>query len=749
MKQKLRIKDEEFRVFPFYASLGTALYGKEKPSPKLPAAVSEHVEKGVWSFLNGNQPAEDALHSHMAKHFCKVNLKEQNVRLIPDVSLLQQTDVKVMVKQWGGIVKSEFAQYLSNFKSVKLQLSWDDTEKTIRRNLQAENVVVVPDKASGHLVVAGRASDVNRLEQSLVETVNKISEEKEREKSCLTKEIKVSQAVYHIMCLDGLEEKMLRDYPHLKMTYQPDNPNLIVTGLMDEILEMKKAIFDQLMEFPRQNVEADKHILDLLKNNKEEELTNALLKASGLKAAFEKNENTVRLVARNDRDLKDAVDHLNRLLSSEYVDVADKTVLNMPEWNQLVSQLQEAAVTPFQKIRINASGQQVVVSGLKDEVAKVSCELGKFLTQNALVENAVPVRSNAIIEYIQKSNVPWLDNVNDKVKMWCKKDAICLSGRHADVSECKTFVENQVASVALESFQVSIPGAKKIYENHEAAHGSSILKDTGCVVQLVDEPTAVQGGVPDKAVPKLVYQTQTSDGVEIVVCKADLCQYPVDAVICRTSGDLKNTSGLARALVSAAGPQLQLECDQMISSGGPVKSGESVIASSVGQLCCNKVIFTVPPTLDPANVESSANFKIAIIRSLQLAELNGCTTVAMPIMCGKQGVPMEVCAATLAKAVMDHCNEMLDDSILKKIHFVDKDDVTIQVMAAAVKKEFGNYSASTSQRAPSVGGFQPAPVNQAVAYQNCLGQEQTTEGLNIILVKGNIENATVIIELLL
>ncbi|XP_075904598.1 poly(ADP-ribose) polymerase family member 14-related sequence 1 isoform X2 [Nelusetta ayraudi] len=745
VKQKLRIKEEEFRLFPFYQSLGTALYGKEKHSPKLPAAISEHVENGVWSFLNHNQPAEDAIHSHMAKHFCNVNLKEQNVRLSPVASLLQQKDAKVMVKQWREMVKSEFAKYLSNFKSVKLQLdseSWDDTEKTIRRNVQTKNVVVVPDKAGGHLVVAGHTDDVDRLERSLFETVNKITEMMEREKSCLTKEIKVSQAAYHVMCLDGFEEKLLSVYPHLKMTYQPDNPNLIVTGLMDEILELRKAMCDQLMELQRQNFEADKHVLDLLKNNKQEELTNALFKASGLNAAFEKNENTVRLVARNDRDLKDAVDHLNRLLISECVDGADKTVLNMPEWNQLVSQLEDANVTPFKKIRISVSGQQVVVSGLKDEVAKVKCELGKFLTQNTPVEKTVAVRSNAIIEYIQKSGMPLLDKVNDNVTVWCKKDAICLSGRHSAVSVCKTFVEKQVASVAFQSFKVSNPGAKKIYKNEEAAHGSSILKDTGCVVQLVDETTAGQGGVPDKAVPKPVYQNQTSHGVEMVVCKADLFQYPVHAVVCGTTEDLKNTSGLAKALVSAAGPQLQLECDQLITSEGQLKSGECVIMSSVGQLCCKNVIFTVAPRLSPANVNALAKLKIAIIRSLRLAELHGCTTVAMPIMCKNQGVPIEECAATLAKAVMERCKGMLDDSMLKKIHFVDKDDDAIQVMAAAVRKEFGNDSAPTSQQAPSAGGSQPAPVNQAVAYQNCLGHEQTKEGLNIILVTGNIENAT-------
>lgn len=310
----------------------------------------------------------------------------------------------------------------------------------------------------------------------------------------------------------------------------------------------------------------------------------------------------------------------------------------------------------------------------------------------------------------------------------CKRltfEAICLSGHYNNVSECKTFVEDQVASVAFESFQVSIPGAKKIYKNQEASYASLILKDTGCVVRLVDDPTADQGGIPDKEVPKPVYQNQTRGGLEIVVCKADLCQYPVHAVICGSTKDLKNTSGLARALVSAAGPQLQLECDQLITSGGELNCGSCVIMSGGGQLCCKKVIFTVVPRLDPANVKTLARLKKAIIQSLQLVESHGCTSVAMSIMSKSQGVPVELCAATQAKALMEHCKMMLDTSVLKEIHFVDNDDVAIKVIASAIRKVFENDSTHTSQQLPSVGGSESATGNQAIAHQKCLCQEQT------------------------
>lgn len=129
-----------------------------------------------------------------------------------------------------------------------------------------------------------------------------------------------------------------------------------------------------------------------------------MLKANGLKATFEINKNTVQLVAYTHYDLDNAVDRLKRLLISKQVSVADETILNMSEWHQLVSQYHDANAVPFKKITISTSGQYVVVSGLKDEVEKVYRELNKFLTQNARAKVNAPFRSNAIMQYNQKSS---------------------------------------------------------------------------------------------------------------------------------------------------------------------------------------------------------------------------------------------------------------------------------------------------------------------------------------------------------
>lgn len=746
MKKKHRIKEEEIRVFPFYQSLGTALYGKDKPSLKLPAAISEPIDNAVWIYLNGNQSAAETIHSHLAKHFCNVNLKQSNVCLSPVSSLLQQKDAKAIIKEWKGTVKSAFAQSLSKFKSLKLQPEsevWEESEEKIRQMLLNEDVVVVPNKANGVLSVAGLVDDVNRLEQTLCEAVKKIVKRLQREKSSVTQDINVSQSIFHILCQDGLQDKLLSVYPELKISYRKDSPDLIVTGLRDEIMATSKVIYDKMFALKRQNLEMDDFVLDLLKDEQQEELTNALFKSNGINAAFEINAHKVQLLAVCDRGLKDAEDHLGRLLISKYIDVKDTDVLEKPEWEHLVSHLENTNNMPCSRIRIHTSGQQVVVSGHKDGVMRVSSELDDFLTQNAQVEETIVVKPNAIVEYIKKLDKSWLEEVDDKVVVSYRKEAICLSGSRVDVAKCKTLVENMVSSVFFESLKIPMPGAKKFFKDQEAMYVPSLLSETGCLVQLVDETNGGQGDYAHLQVPKPVYQ-QTYDGVEIAVCKADICSYPVHAVVNAATRDLKHNGGLAGALLKAAGPQFQDECDKQINLYGQLRPGDTVITAAGGRLCCRKVIHAVAPTFDSAKSQKAlAKLDRAVKGSLELAEKHGCVSVALPAISRSLGFPLNLCAVTIVKAVKEHCDEKYDDTI-RRIHFVEDDDSTVQAMEAAVRQEFGNHGAIHSQQTLPTQGTKSPPVKQTGSDPNCLGQVQTKEGLNITLMKGNIQYATVI-----
>ncbi|GLD71078.1 poly [ADP-ribose] [Lates japonicus] len=748
MKKKHCIKKKEIRVYPLYKSLGTALYGEDKPSVKLPAAISEPMDNVVWRYLKDNQSAAETIHSDLAKHFCKVNLSQPTVSLSPVSSLLQLKDAKAIIKAWKDTVSSAFAQAVSKFKSLKFPLEsevWEETEENIRQMLKNEDVVIVTDKASGVLSVVGLVGDVNRLEQTLPEVVNKIVKRIQREKACITQVIQVSPSMFYILCQDGLQDKLLQVYPELKMSFRKDSPDLTVTGLSEEILAARKVIFDAMFALKQRKLELDNFVLDLLKDEDPEELTNALLTSKGINAAFEINAQRVQLFAASDRDLNDAEDHLRNLLMSQHVDVEDSNVLKKPEWQQLVSQLEDANSKSCRRLKIHATGQQVVVSGHKDSVIKVSHELDDFLSQNAQIEETVVVKPNTIVEYIKKINTSCMQVVEDKVEVSYRKEAICLCGSRVDVTDCKNLVEDLVSTVFFESLNISKPGVKKFFKDKETMYVSSLWSETHCLVQLVDETSGGHVDLGQRQGPKPVYQLQTSDGVEIAVCKADMCSYPVNAVVNASNQDLEHNGGLAGALLSAAGPQLQVECDQIINSRGQLKPGDCVITNAGGKLCCKYVIHAVGPKFDPAKTSKVlAQLKKAVKGSLELAEQRSCISVALPAISRSQGFNLSLCAVTIVKAVKEYCDEKYDDSTLKKIHLVNNDDTVVKAMDAAVRQEFGNHGVSHSQQTPHTKATKSPflkHVASAGSDPNCLGQVKTKEGLEIILTKGNIENA--------
>ncbi|XP_031730886.1 poly(ADP-ribose) polymerase family member 14-related sequence 1 isoform X2 [Anarrhichthys ocellatus] len=746
MKKKHRIKEEEIKVYPFYKSLGTALYGKDRPPLKLPAAVSESVDDAVWRYLNDNQSAAETIQSQMAKDFCSVNLDQCAVCLSPLSSLLQEKDAKDLVKKWRDTVKSAFAQALSKFKSLKLQPeseAWEESEGKIRETLLNEDVVVVPQPASGVISVAGLVADVNRLEPTLCEVVNKIAKRVQREKSSETQLIKMSPSIHHILSQDGLKDKLLQVYPELKISFRKDSAGLEVTGFWDEISTASKVIFDAILALKRQNLEIDKYVLDSLKDAQQEELTNALLTSNGINVAFEINAHRVQLIAASDSDLSDAEDHLKRVLISQNIDVEDSNVLAKPEWQELVGQLEDADNNSCGRIQIHTAGQQVVVSGHKDSIKTVCSKLDDFLTQNAQVEETVVVRPNTTVDYIKKLDLSWLEPVEDRVVVSYRMEAICLSGSRVDVAECKALFENLVSSVVFETLKSSKPGVKKLFKDKADLYVSSLFVKTGCLVQLVDGTSGRRAFLAQRRAPKPVYQLQTADGVEIAICKADMCSYPVHAVVNASNPNLKHDGGLSKALLNAAGPQFQAESDKLVNLNGQLKPGDCVATGAGGQLCCKKVIHAVGPQYDSARPQKPlALLKRAIKGSLELAEKHGCVSVALPAVSSNQGFPLNVCAATIVKAVKEHCEDKYDDNTLRRIHLVNNDDSAVQAMEAAVRQEFGNHGVSLSPQTPLTKTTKSPLVTPAASDPICLGQVQTKEGLSVTLTKGNIENAT-------
>lgn len=749
---KHTINEKDIKVFPFHKSLGTALYGKEKPQMKLPNAFTLSIDYAILAYLNRNEEAVESIRRDLKDHYCIVNLDQSSVHLSPMATLGQQKDAKVIINQWRKRVEATCNQSLSKFRCLKFSEgseAWEEIEETIRQMLLKEEVVTVPDKAKGVISVAGPVDVVDQVEKNINERIIKIRKQLQRKNSSKTETINLLPAVFSILIQSEVVTELGSAYPELQIIHSKDGPGLIVTGLMEEIAEVRKVILNQVMKIKYQKLEMDCFVLDMLKEEGEQELTNEFLTSYGINAAFKANRNKLELAAVTDEALNDAQDHLVKLLISQYVDVEDINVFKMPEWDHQVRQTESVNSRLHDRIQIRTTDQQVVVSGHRDVVRSASTELENFLKQNAHVEEAVVIKPNAILKYIKNLEKSKMEQLQDKVAVSFKNEALCLSGSRANVLQCKTVVENLVSSVLVETLTVSAPGAKKWFVNDD--NMASHFNETGCLVELVDETSGGQGDLTTK--PNYVYQLQTSDGTEIAIYKADICSHPVHAVVTYANKNLKLVGALAKALIKAAGPQLQKECDNFIQLKGQLKTGDCAITASTGQLCCRNIIHAVAPRLGVDQTKCSkrlAQLNKAIKGSLELAEKNGCMSVALPALSVTSGFPLKLGTDTIAKAVREYIDEKHEDSMLKRIHFVDISDCSVAAIVVAVREHFKGDCATQPSRpeVPSVtasASTKTHQTHQSPSDPVFLGQAQTKEGLNVTLVVGNIEDATVII----
>ncbi|KAJ7990064.1 hypothetical protein DPEC_G00310970 [Dallia pectoralis] len=748
------IQKQLIKAFPFYDSLGTALYGKDRATLTIPSAFTENIDLTIWRYICNNQEAADTIHKEMIKHFCKVDLHQPNIKLSPLPSLLKQKCVKPKhVQQWKDTTKAALVQTLSNFKSLDLKVedtAWEESKGDICRAVLRESVIVVPDQARSVLVVVGFAKDVDRLRETLVGIVERITRRIDREKTSISEEFPLAPNIYHMLLQDGLLDMIGNEFPELKLTYNRESQNVTIYGLTQEVLGANRKLINGVLALKRKVLELDDYLVKFLQDEDQEKLTISLFTPQRINAAIEIEKDRVLLLAFTEEALVDAEHQLNTLLMSQYIHVEDSNVLKMSEWKKLVTCLGESSNPPFMKVMIQITSDysdlKVVVSGFNETVLSVRNELKDFLQQNTHVDETIQVMPEVIGKFIQEHHKDaWLNRVREgRVKVCFKNEAIHLSGTRAHVRDCKALFENLVSSTFFDTLKVSKPGAKMFFQDKETMYVSMIMSQTGCVVQLVEgdyNDKSMQGIMRSRGV-KPTYKLQTTDGVEIAVCKADMCRYSVHAVVNAAALDLKHSGGLAGALLNAVGPQMQYECDQIIKNQGHLKPGDSVITSAGGKLHCKSIIHAVGPKFDKTNPQKAiGQLRRAIKGSLDLAVTHNCLYVAIPaISSGNLGFPLALCADTIVKSIKEYCDDKFGDNTLQKIHLVNNDELTVQAMEVAVRKVFGSHGTSIPKPSRRTTATISQPGNQ-VQGTSSSNRVQTKEGLAIVLIKGNIQEA--------
>jgi O-acetyl-ADP-ribose deacetylase (regulator of RNase III) len=147
----------------------------------------------------------------------------------------------------------------------------------------------------------------------------------------------------------------------------------------------------------------------------------------------------------------------------------------------------------------------------------------------------------------------------------------------------------------------------------------------------------------------------------IVLLEGDLTEQAVDAIVNAANTRLVLGTGVAGAIRSRGGPEIQAECDRI----GPIALGDAAVTGA-GRLPARFVIHAAG--MEPGGAANEASVRDAMRAALSRARERGCRSVAVPALgAGVGGLAVQRCAEILIEEARRH---LAEQTSLEEIRFV-------------------------------------------------------------------------------
>ncbi|XP_051643668.1 protein mono-ADP-ribosyltransferase PARP14 [Manacus candei] len=747
LAKKHTINKTPISVYPYYTSLGTALYGKEGPQIKKPDPITLPLDPYIWNYLQKNSSLIAAINCEMAKCNCvpawpEPHCADPKVSLHPSAVLSERKrSVSQLVKTWKENVSAAFSQSISKYEAIQCQVSAEVWE-AIRNSFPCDEVLMIPRISKDLLVLVGEKEVVSNVEEELKVLIEKAIREIEREKQRTEQVVTVSPGEYGILQVSGLEEKFRMEFPGLKITYDYLQKIIRLCGVPEEVYKVKGEIFDTMHKMVKKTVNIHPYIFQFLEHIDNETLSQSLFMSKQINAFYELGTGAVILNGSTPEDLLKAEEEIKKELDYRSIALEDESVLQDKEWQMLTKEnCSSEAVT------VTQAGSQVVIAGCSQAVAKAFEELSSFIDANTQVQRVIGGKPMAVMMFFEKEKVDvWGGLLKKGVKVdfstQKKYRVISLSGSRPKVLEGVSLVEQILSGLYYKRVVIGAPGAKSYFKEHERVLASHAKQEFKCLVRLEEHSEEHLEEQQEHSNEGKPYMQVTMGEIVIAVYRADLCTHSVDVVVNASNEDLKHIGGLADALLRAAGPALQEECDELVRKNGHFHPGSAVITGA-GKLPCKNVIHAVGPRWRKEEPERCVDLlRKTVKKSLELAETYNCSSIALPAISGGIfGFPLELCTYSIVSSIKETLEGSKGDSSLKEVHLVDIVQDNIQAFSKALREVFPD--SSPSYRSLHQTSKIPQPRERKISQKSknlpCI---TTEEGLDIVLQTGSIEDAT-------
>ncbi|XP_010163290.1 protein mono-ADP-ribosyltransferase PARP14, partial [Antrostomus carolinensis] len=751
-KQHL-LEETQISVHPYYHSLGTALYGEERPTIKMPDPVRVPLDPYVWQFLQGQPQLIQDINQKMAICHCELKWPETDcaqpeITLCPSSSLSKQKKPMIkLIKTWKQDASTEFSRIMSCYIAIKCKVNSVDWEE-VKNRLVKDVALIITDISEEMVVIAGNRAAVDSAEKEVRECMEKAMKESEREKQSIEISVPVVPGKYAILHNAGLEENIHKEYPCLKIFYDDTKNTFQLCGLPAEVYKIKADLLEKVLNMPCTSVPIDPRVFCYLRHVDNKTMSETLFISEKINAFYELENDTVLLFGDAPQDLLEAEKQITAGLAYQCVNVEDSEVIKKEQWRSLLASLREKHNSSQETLLIDepvGKENTIIISGFSKAVTEAYQQISDFVDRNINVEKVIPAKSVVAVRFVEKEKTNVYHPLKKKgvtVYFNTKTPSISLSGPRAEVPKAVTVFEKILSSLYLKNVPNDKPGAKEIFIERMESYIFEAKQKFDCLIRLEGEEEQQQQRksevVVDKEKRKLYYKKMMIDGVIVAVYKGNLGNYPADVVVNASDEDLKH---IAEVLLKAAGPGLKQECDELVRRNGNLQPGCAVITGA-GKLPCKNVIHAVWPKWSKNEADKCTSLlKKTVKKSLQLAETYNYRTIALPAVSGGVfGFPLQTCTHSILSAIKEALKESMGEGSLKEIHLVDDAEETVQALSEAARKVFAVKLPSLPHVMPC---FEDLKLRESQKEKRKdLRMIMTNEGLRIQIEEKNIQEAT-------
>ncbi|KAA0703894.1 Poly [ADP-ribose] polymerase 14 [Triplophysa tibetana] len=495
LKMKHKISNVPVKIYPFYKSLDTALYGSNRRTWKLPESFRVNIHPALRKFLLKKRLIS-SISDKMSKQFCQIDMDKPEVLLSPDPALLKQKGVtRRQIDGWAKDASDAFKSIISNYTAFELPVLypvWTKAESDIK-GLVTDQVFIYMDESKGALTMAGATHDMNGLKSVVGKMLDRASTQMERERSSVTEVMEVTPVMYSLLQQDGLQNALTASL-QLHLDYDKKMNKLHLSGLQTEILTFKNWVLEKKLIMKEKPLKVDRSLREFLRLADCDEMSKDLFIAQGIIAVYTVENEDLLLIGSTGQALSEAEKKLKMVLQSKDIIVEDRAVLALPQWQDLHKQLQSLYNTSKKRIvLINLSLQRdkVIVSGFREPVAEVSRHLEDFIEKHSKVEDSVRVKSHAVVEFMkERKSDDWQHFLKSDEVTVCFdsiRPRIKLSGERRFVQPAMSFFKKMANALYTDTLIIKKAGAKKYFKEEGIYMLSFLLKEKGFVIVLQED----------------------------------------------------------------------------------------------------------------------------------------------------------------------------------------------------------------------------------------------------------------------